>query len=92
MDSFGINFYKILLTKYFGIKVTSNKKLRTIKLHNFLILQLILIVSPSSFPTTTHSLVTIEHKDSFGINSIKIYDAYMDIQTISNKKVCTTKL
>ena len=54
-----------------------------LKIYNFC---LFLFFYPRSFSTTTHSLVTSEHMDSFGINSIKSYDTYLDIQTTSNQK------
>jgi hypothetical protein len=93
MDSFGINFYKILWNKYFSIKTILNKKLWTTKLHNLSIsITFILVVSPSEILFNHYSLVTLEQMDSFGINSIKYYDTYLDIQMISNQKSWNNKV
>ena len=89
MDSFGTNLYKILWIKYFGIKTNWNKKSCELQsCVTFWDLQLLfwLFLHPRSFPIITHSLMTIERMDSFGINSIKSYDTYLDIQTILIKK------
>ena len=43
------------------------------------------ILAPSLLPL--HSLMTMKYMDSFGINSTKYYVVYLNIQTISNKKI-----
>jgi hypothetical protein len=63
---------------------------------NFRYLQLLFwsLFHPRYLTTTTHSLVTIEHMDSFSINFYEIlWNQYISIKTILNKKqLWTTKL
>jgi hypothetical protein len=45
------------------------------------------LLHPRSLTTTAHSLMTMEHMKSFGINSTKSCGVYLDIPTIKNKKL-----
>jgi hypothetical protein len=58
---------------------------------NFRYLQVLFwsLFHPRYLITTTHSLVTIEHMDSFSINFYEIlWNEYISIKTILNKKNC----
>jgi hypothetical protein len=70
----------------------NNFKWKSYELRSFISfwgLQLLfwLFVHSRSFNLKHYTLLTLHHMDSFGINSIKFYNTYLDMQITSNKKM-----
>jgi hypothetical protein len=62
-------------------------------LHNFSIsTTFVLVASPSEIINYHYTLMTVEHMDSFGINSTKSCGVYLDIQMILNQKNLNKKV